>query len=159
MPSRLERVVACAVRVAAWLVLPLSLLLFLQWPLRDVARAGSREANDLAQIFFAAYVAVALTAATRASTHLAADIVARRYAPAWRERLRRAAAAAVVAPFALLVLWAGAPGTWDSLVQLERFPETLDPGYFLIRVAAVLLALVALAQSLLDAFGRDRRAP
>ena len=155
----LERAVEHAVRAAAWLVLPLSLLLFLQWPLRDLLHGGSHEANDLAQILFAAYVAIALTAATRDGAHLAADVVARRYPPAWRERLRRAAALAIVAPFALVVLWTGVPGTWLSLAQLERFPETLDPGYFLIRAAAALLALVALAQALLDAFGPPRRVP
>jgi hypothetical protein len=42
------------------LVLPLALLLFLQWPLRDVVGAGSRPANDMAQWLFALYVAVAL---------------------------------------------------------------------------------------------------
>lgn len=146
-------------RAAAWLVLPLSLLLFLQWPLRDVLHAGSREANDLAQVLFAAYVAIALTAATRDGTHLAADVVARRYPQPWRERLRRAAAVAIVAPFALVVLWPGIPGTWISMAQLERFPETLDPGYFLIRAAAVLLALAALAQAIVDALGAWRRAP
>ena len=50
-------------RAAAWLALPVALLLFLQWPLRDLARTGSREANDLAQWLFALHVAVAVTAA------------------------------------------------------------------------------------------------
>ena len=147
----LERGVAIAVRLAGPLVMPLSFLLFLQWPLRDLVQAGSREANDLAQILFAAYVAAALTAATRDRAHLAADLIARRYPGAWRERLARAAGLAVAAPFALFVLWTGAPATWFSLRELERFPETLNPGYFLLRIAALLLALLALAQALLDA--------
>ena len=46
---------------AAALVLPLALLLFAQWPLRDLVQAHSREANDLAQIIFALYMAVAVT--------------------------------------------------------------------------------------------------
>jgi len=146
----LARCVERTVGLAAPLVMPLSLLLFLQWPLRDLVQAGSREANDAAQILFAAYVAAALTAATRDRTHLAADLLARRYAPAWRERLQRAAGLVVVAPFALYVLWTGAPTTWASILQLERFPETLNPGYFLVRVAALLLAALALAQAIVD---------
>src|SRR5438270_287550 len=78
----------------AWLALPLSLLLFLQWPLRDVVQAYSREANDLAQILFAIYVSVAVTAATRNGAHLAADAFAQRYAPRTRRRLARIAACA-----------------------------------------------------------------
>ena len=146
----LERCVERAIALAAPLVIPLSFLLFVQWPLRELVRAGSREANDAAQVLFAAYVAAALTAATRDRSHLAADLLAIRYPAEWHERLRRAAGLGVVAPFALFVFWTGVPGAWRSLLQLERFPETLDPGYFLLRVAALLLAALALAQAVLD---------
>jgi len=67
---------------ASWLVLPVTLLLFLQWPLRDVIQAWSREANDLAQWLFALYVSVALTATSRARAHLAADAFAQRHSAA-----------------------------------------------------------------------------
>src|SRR5438046_9168141 len=66
------------VAAASVLVLPVSLLLFLQWPLRESLHAYSREANDLAQILFAVYVSLAITAATGAHTHLAAGLGARR---------------------------------------------------------------------------------
>ena len=56
---------------ASLLVLPLALLLFAQWPLRDWVQAHSRVANDAAQIVFALYAAVAITAASRSKTHLA----------------------------------------------------------------------------------------
>ncbi len=46
-------------------MLPVALILFLQWPLRDFVRAYSREANDLGQWIFALYVSLALTFATR----------------------------------------------------------------------------------------------
>ena len=42
------------------------------------------------------------------------------------------------------------PIAWRSALLLEKFPETLNGGYFLIKVAAVLLALLTLAQALLD---------
>src|SRR5262245_56587490 len=72
-----------------WLAIPISLLLFLKWPLRDYFQVYSREANDLGQWLFALYVAGALTAATRAGTHLAVDTLAKRY-PLWlRRRLAR----------------------------------------------------------------------
>jgi hypothetical protein len=57
---------------ASLLVVPLALLLFAQWPLRELVQAYSRLANDLAQVLFALYVAVAVTAASVAKTHLSA---------------------------------------------------------------------------------------
>ena len=60
----LDRIVGGIVLASAVLVLPIGLLLFLQWPLRDVFQAYSREANDLAQCLFALYVSVAITSAT-----------------------------------------------------------------------------------------------
>src|SRR5262249_49003404 len=81
---------------AAVLVLPLSLLLFLQWPLREWVQMYSREANDLAQILFAFYVAVAITAATRAHAHLATDLVARRLSARVRTAVARFASLAVL---------------------------------------------------------------
>jgi len=63
----LDRTLGCLIAAASVLVLPVSLLLFLQWPLREWLQAYSREANDLAQVLFALYVSVAITAATRNS--------------------------------------------------------------------------------------------
>jgi len=75
----LDRLIGYVVSAAKWLALPLVTLLFLQWPLRDLFRGYSREANDLGQVVFALFVAVSVTAATRAGTHLAADLLARQY--------------------------------------------------------------------------------
>jgi TRAP-type C4-dicarboxylate transport system permease small subunit len=133
-----------------FLVLPLSLLLFLQWPLRELVHAYSREANDIAQILFALYVAAAVTVATRHGTHLAADAFAHRYPPLWRKRLDRLASAVVLVPWSLLVLYHGAIPAWRSILELERFQETLDPGYFLIRCAVLLLAALVLCRAACD---------
>jgi TRAP-type C4-dicarboxylate transport system permease small subunit len=155
----LERALAFTIRAASWLVLPVSFLLFLQWPLREIVQRFSRDANDLAQILFALYVAIAITAATRDGSHLAADAFSRRYRAATRRRLLRIASAAVLVPLALVVIAAGAPAAWMSLAQLERFPETLNAGYFVVRLAALLLAVLVLAQALLDLFSpRDAEA-
>jgi TRAP-type C4-dicarboxylate transport system permease small subunit len=150
----LDRCVEAVQQAALFLVLPVSLLLFLQWPLREIVHGYSREANDLAQILFALYVAVAVTAATREGSHLAADTFARRFPPVWRARLHRLACVAVLIPTSLLILYSGVPAAWLSIAQLERFPETLNPGYFLVRLAALLLAALVLAQAILDLFLR-----
>ena len=146
----LDRVIAAVLRSLQWLILPVVLLLFLQWPLRDLVRSYSREANDLGQWIFALYVAASVTAATRARTHLAADMVARRYSPRVRATLVRCGAAIGLVPWALLVLIAGKNLVLSSLLALEAFPDTYNPGYFIIKLALWVLAGLVLAQAVLD---------
>ena len=148
----LDRGIGAVCAAARWLVLPLSLLLFLQWPLRDLVQSHSREANDAAQVLFALFVAVAITAATRHRSHLAVDAFAQRMPPRWRSIIARAAAILVLGPWAALLVFAGAAPAWQSIAELEGFPETMNPGYFAIRAAAVALAILVLAQALVDVF-------
>lgn len=126
--------------LASWLVLPLGLLLFLQWPLREwVPGAASRIANDFGQIVFALYLALAVAYATVRNLHVHAhgrwSIPPR--AKAW-------AVVLLVAPWALYMLWSAAPAVAQSILGLERFAETLNPGYFLIRLALLLLPILVL---------------
>ncbi|MEO8155920.1 MAG: TRAP transporter small permease subunit [Rhizobacter sp.] len=142
--------------VGSLLVLPLSLLLFAQWPLRDVVGSGSRPANDLAQWVFALYVAFALRHTTRVRGHMAADTLAARYPRPVREFIARWGQTACVLPWALFVLVSGAPMAWQSLIGLEAFPDTLNPLYFIVKLSACLLALLMAVQTLLDLFAPRR---
>jgi TRAP-type C4-dicarboxylate transport system permease small subunit len=148
----IDRCIAFVCGAARWLVLPLSLLLFLQWPLREVVQAYSREANDAAQVLFALYVAVAITEATRRRSHLAVDAFAHAIAPRWRERIARGAALVILIPWSTMLLVTGAGSAWQSLLALEGFPETMNPGYFAIRGAGMILAALVLAQAIVDLF-------
>jgi len=148
----LDRLVGCAVAAAKWLALPLITLLFLQWPLRELFRGYSREANDLGQVAFAFFVALSVTAATRARTHLAADLLARQYSARTRRRLDRLGAAAGLLPWALFVLIAGKSAVVSSIRDLESFQDSGNPGYFLIKVALWAMAAAILGQSLVDIF-------
>lgn len=125
------------------LVVPLAVLLFAQWPLRDFVQAYSRQTNDVAQILFALYVSVAITAASYANAHLAAGYKpasARDSVPRWK----RYALLLCIAPWALLILWTSSAQVWESVVHLERFPETGNPGFFVIKFAGWSMALLAL---------------
>lgn len=148
--ERTDRAVGAIIAAAQWLVLPVSLLLFLQWPLRELLHAWSREANDLAQWLFALYVSVALAYATRERAHLAAAAFAEHYSAALRDRIARAGAALCLMPWSLFVLVAAAPTVWRSVRGLEQFPETYNPGYFIIKGSICLLALLMLVQAALD---------
>src|SRR5471030_416473 len=87
--KRLDRLIGFLIAAAQWLVLPLIVLLFLQWPLRALVRCCSREANDIGQTIFALYVAFSISAATRAGAHLAAATLAQSYSERTRRRLRQ----------------------------------------------------------------------
>ena len=148
----LDRIVGAIALGGGLLVLPVGLLLFLQWPLRDVFQAYSREANDLAQCLFALYVSIAITSATRRHVHLATDIVAQRYAQRTRHVLARVGALCVLVPWSLFILYAAWPMTVQSVRQLEAFPESFNPGYFVLKIALLLAASLVLVQALLDVF-------
>jgi len=148
----LDRLVGRIIAVTKWLALPLIVLLFLQWPLRDVVRMFSREANDLAQVVFAFFVAASVTAATRAKAHLAADFIARHYSASTRWRLHQFGSALGLLPWAVFVLIAGKSTILSSLHDLESFQDSGNPGYFLVKLALWGMALLILAQSLIDIF-------
>jgi hypothetical protein len=48
------------------------------------------------------------------------------------------------------MLYASWPIVTQSVRQLEAFPETYNPGYFLVKVALAALALLVLLQALVD---------
>ncbi len=147
-------------RIVAWLVLPLALLLFAQWPLRDLVGAWSRQANDVAQWIFALYVAFAVRAATRAKAHMATSIDAVGPRQPWRELVGRVGEAMLVLPWAIFVLVSGAAPTWRSVAGLEAFSDTSNPLYFVIRLSAWLLAFgVALEAFLALTAGVDAEDP
>jgi TRAP-type mannitol/chloroaromatic compound transport system permease small subunit len=154
MVRLVDRAVGATVSLGRWLALPVVLLLFLQWPLRDAVRAWSREANDLGQCFFALFVAIAVTAATRARAHLAAEAFAARYPAAARGAIERLAGALVLIPWALFVLAAGWPMVSRSAAALESFPDTGNPGYFVVKGAMALLAVLVVAQAAVTILSR-----
>jgi TRAP-type C4-dicarboxylate transport system permease small subunit len=151
----LRRVIA----IAGILVIPLALLLFAQWPLRDWLQLYSRQANDTAQILFGLYAAVAITAATISGSHLA--LTSHKH-PTSHANLswRVLASLACVAPWAVFLLWTSVPQMLASVTQWESFSEGLTPGYFVLRIALVMLPVLVLAQaagSLFAALSRRKR--
>jgi TRAP-type mannitol/chloroaromatic compound transport system permease small subunit len=148
--GHLGRGLGRALGLLKWLVLPVSLLLFLQWPLRELVQGYSREANDLGQWLFALYVAASVTAATQAGTHLAADALARRYRPRARRALSSIGSLAILLPWALFVAVSARPTIVSSVQHLERFADTGNPGYFIVKLALWLLTGLMLIAIALD---------
>ena len=153
----LDQLVASVLAAAKWLALPIVVLLFLQWPLRSIIGLYSREANDLGQWLFALYVAASVTAATRARAHLAADTMARNYSAATRQWLARAGALFGLIPWSIIVLVTSWSIVRDSARLLERFSDTGNPGYFIIKLALLILALLVLIEGMLELMPPVRR--
>lgn len=147
---RLDQLLRRTTQAAALLVLPLAVLLCVQWPLRDVVHAYSREANDTAQLLFGIYVSVALTAASRSQAHLTPEVLAQRYPARLRQWLLRGVRAALVLPWTGFILYTALPMAWQSLRQLEAFPDSFTPGYFILKIGVLLLAGLLMLQTLLD---------
>jgi hypothetical protein len=139
-------------RASQWLAPAVALLLFAQWPLRDLLGAGALLANDVAQALFALYVAIAVSHASARGQHLAAhpDALA-------HSRWRRIGAALIPLPWCAWLLFTSAQPVLQSLALWERFPESSNPGYFLIKLALPLLAL-GIAWQCLRALQREFRA-
>ena len=57
-------------------------------------------------------------------------LVGSRTETATRVRLYRIVSAIVLVSWSIFMLYALAPTVWQSVIQLERFPETLQPRVF-----------------------------
>jgi hypothetical protein len=136
--------------LAAMLVLPLAALLCAQWPLREVVQAYSRQANDAAQVLFALVMAFGVGYAGERRAHLVAG------PPLRSSRVAAILTAACVSPWALFMLWSTSAPVWESLRTLEKFPDTLNPGYFLVRVSGWILVLLVLVQSIAGVLRGER---
>ena len=154
----LERWLDRLTRLFMPLALPIVLLLFLQWPLRDWIGAGSSQANDLAQALFALYVAVALRHAARRDAHLVSRPDLTHAGGRTVRTLRRMGAALAVLPWALFVCWQGAPMVVRSVRGLESFPETANTGYFVVKAALLVLAGLLALQAVIDLWRAVRAA-
>jgi hypothetical protein len=138
------------------LVIGLCLLLFVQWPLRDWIQAYSRQANDVGQILFALYASVAITAASLSKNHLATanhqNHTVKVSVP-WRSW----ALLLCVGPWALFLIWTAVPQMLVSVAQLESFSEGNTPGYFILRIALVLLGGLVLIEAVHSAVARPQQ--
>ena len=64
--------------------------------------------------------------------------------------LRRAGILVGALPWALFLLFSGRQLFWTSLAHVERFADTANPGYFIVKLAAALLAVLVVLQAIVD---------
>jgi len=95
---------------------------------------------------------MSVTAATRAGTHLAADALAQRYSERRRVQLARLGAALGLVPWSVFVFLSSKSLIVSSIAVLEAFPDTYNPGYFVIKAALWVLSLLMLAEAIVAVF-------
>jgi TRAP-type mannitol/chloroaromatic compound transport system permease small subunit len=156
MIGLVDRGVGGLIGALKWLALAVALLLFVQWPFREWLQVWSREANDLGQCLFALFVAASVTAATRANRHIAADGLARSFSPEARRALATIGILIGLLPWTLFVGWTGWSTVTRSVGVLERFQDTGNPGYFLVKVALLLLLGLIVLQAIIDLVRRRK---
>jgi TRAP-type mannitol/chloroaromatic compound transport system permease small subunit len=149
LADNLSAIVDFIGRLAAWLCLPLILLLFLQLPLRDIVHGGNNTDNDFGQIIFANFFMVGIAFAMRHDAHVRVDIFHQHFGARSRAVIELAGTALLTLPWLALLGWYALPIVLNSLGQTEKFAETYTPGYFILKLGlfffVVMVALQAIA--------------
>jgi TRAP-type mannitol/chloroaromatic compound transport system permease small subunit len=146
---------------AAWLIVLVIALLFLQIPLREVVGKGNLLANDMGQLLHATVFIVGVAYTLRWNGHVRVDLFYSRLAPRTQAWITLLGTTVSMLPWLWLVGRWSVPITLQSWGQLEAFPETGSPGYFHFKTllfAYVLLvglqALAMIARAVVVLFGR-----
>jgi len=141
----LGKVVDYVGRWAAWLCLPLIVLLFLQLPLREIVHAGNNADNDFGQVIFAAFFMLGIPFAMRHDAHVRVDIFYQRLTVRQRAAIDLIGTVLLLLPWLALVGWYSLPIVLNSLFEMEKFAETYTRGYFILKLQLFfLVALVGL---------------
>jgi TRAP-type mannitol/chloroaromatic compound transport system permease small subunit len=121
-------------RWAAWLCLPLIVLLFLQLPLREIVHAGNNTDNDFGQVIFAIFFMLGIPFAMHHDAHVRVDIFYQRLTVRQRAAIDLIGTVLFLLPWLALVGWYSMPIVLNSLFEMEKFAETYTRGYFILKL-------------------------
>ena len=142
-------------QLAAWLILPVVGLLFLQIPMRELAHFGHNEVNDLGQLCHACVFMLGCAYAMRWDAHVRVDIFYGRMGARGKALVNLLGTLLLLMPWLAIVARESLPVVVRSWRAHEAFAETYTPGYFLLKAQllafAALVGLQALANVLRDA--------
>jgi TRAP-type C4-dicarboxylate transport system permease small subunit len=121
-----------------FLALPIFLLvvfLWAQWPMRVFASGNPRLINDMGQIAFAYFWAMAFAIACLSQSHLQ---ISNNAAPTNATR-RDWTGFVLSLPWAIFLVYSAWPLLINSWHENEKFPDSYSPGFYLIKLALILL--------------------
>ena len=149
----LSRLVDHVGRWAAWLCLPLIVLLFLQLPLRNIVHAGNNTDNDFGQVIFAAFFMLGIPFAMCRDAHVRVDIFYQRLTARQRAAIDLAGTVLFLLPWLALVCWYSLPIVLNSLFEMEKFAETYTPGYFILKLQLFFFVALVGLQAIANIIG------
>jgi TRAP-type mannitol/chloroaromatic compound transport system permease small subunit len=149
---RVDRAIDRVGRAAAWLVLPLVLLLFLQVPLRQLpVGRWATMSNDIGQLIHAVAFMTACAYALRWDRHARVDVLFRSLssrAKAWIELI---GSLVFALPWLAMLAVYSAPIVISSWRDREVFVDSWAPGYFILKSMLLVFALAMGIQTLAHA--------
>ncbi len=137
-----EAVIDLAGRTVSWLVLAVVVLVWVQNPLRELRLGGDILANDMGQLAHAAVFMIGAGYAWRWQSLVRVDILFQRVGPRTQAMVNLVGVFLLLLPWLAMVAWVSLPLALAALRIRETFPDTGNPGHFLMKV--LLLAFVAL---------------
>ena len=137
----LETVVDRVGRAAAWLVLAVVFLLFVQNPLREFVGRGQFFANDMGQLAHAAVFMIGCAYAWRWDRQVRMDLGYRGMGPRKKAVVNLLGTVFLLLPWLVFVTLDAVPAVIDSVKNLEGFPESGSPGFFVMK--SLLIAFAA----------------
>ena len=145
LAGRLESWVDGFARTAAWLVLAVVFLLFVQNPLREYVGRGQFVANDMGQLTHSTVFMIGIAYAWRWDRQVRVDLFYRNMSARGRALVNLLGTAFLLLPWLALVAWSEVPTAVQSVKLMESFPETGSPGFFVMNIVVlVFVALMAL---------------
>jgi TRAP-type mannitol/chloroaromatic compound transport system permease small subunit len=134
-------------RVMAWLVLAVVFLLFVQNPLREYLGRGQFFANDMGQLCHAAVFMIGIAYAWRWDRQVRVDLLYRTLGARRRALVNLLGTVFLLLPWLALVAWDAVPDVIESVRNVEGFPETGSPGFFVMKSLLVVFAAMMALQA------------
>jgi TRAP-type mannitol/chloroaromatic compound transport system permease small subunit len=129
-------------RTVAWLVLAVVFLLFVQNPLREYVGRGQFFANDMGQLCHAAVFMIGIAYAWRWDRQVRVDLFYGKMGPRAKAVVNLLGTTFLLLPWLGLVAWEAVPTAIESVRNLEGFPESGSPGFFVMK--SLVLAFAAM---------------
>jgi TRAP-type mannitol/chloroaromatic compound transport system permease small subunit len=134
-------------RAVSWLALTVVLLLFLQNPLRELRIGGQTLANDMGQLAHACVFIVGAAYAWRWRSLVRVDIFYQRMGPGAQALVNLIGTILLLLPWVAVVAWYSVPLALDAVRIREIFPDSSNPGHFLMKVLLLVFVFLLTLQA------------
>jgi TRAP-type mannitol/chloroaromatic compound transport system permease small subunit len=136
----------CA-RIAAWLILPMFVLLMADVVMRYVIGSAAIWTAELAQLVFGVYAVIAGGYLLAERGHVNVDIIYGRYGPKRKAQIDLATSFLCFLFLAVLI-WQGIDMAWESAAKLETSSSIWDPQIWPVKVAIPVAGVLLLLQAI-----------